>query len=241
MTGLLVSVRSVAETLRAIDGGAEIIDIKEPRNGSLGAARPPRWTEVIQACRDRRPVSIALGELVDPELPALLSQLPPVRFAKVGLAACRKRDDWLPRWRWAIKQLPSSTVPVAVVYADALAAQAPDAADIIASAKRLSCGALLWDTWEKRHGNLFSHVPLSQLQQQLQEASGMGLLTVLAGSLSLNDLATIGQLQPDYVAVRGAVCAGARTGSIRRAHVACFARAVQDISSAPQTRERLID
>ena len=36
--GLLVSVRSAAEALSALAGGADVIDVKEPNRGSLGAA-----------------------------------------------------------------------------------------------------------------------------------------------------------------------------------------------------------
>ena len=37
---LLVSVRCVDEVAAAIEGGAEIIDVKEPSHGSLGMALP---------------------------------------------------------------------------------------------------------------------------------------------------------------------------------------------------------
>ena len=45
--GLLVSVRSAAEALAALAGGADVIDVKEPNQGSLGAADD----DTISGCR----------------------------------------------------------------------------------------------------------------------------------------------------------------------------------------------
>ena len=64
MTGLLVSVRSAAEARIALEAGADLIDVKEPRRGALGAADPAVWKDVCRAVAGRVPVSVALGELV---------------------------------------------------------------------------------------------------------------------------------------------------------------------------------
>ncbi|MEX0885938.1 MAG: (5-formylfuran-3-yl)methyl phosphate synthase, partial [Phycisphaeraceae bacterium] len=44
--GLLVSVRNVAEARAAMAGGADVIDIKEPAAGALGAASPTTIQQV---------------------------------------------------------------------------------------------------------------------------------------------------------------------------------------------------
>ncbi len=90
----------------ALDGGAAIIDVKEPLRGSLGAASAERWDEVLRCVQDRVPVSVALGELTDGALPRRLRHLPAVNFAKVGLAGCRSLPDWVARWREALEPLP---------------------------------------------------------------------------------------------------------------------------------------
>src|SRR5207244_7336185 len=46
MTGLLVSVRSAAEAETALAGGADVVDVKEPRRGALGPADPSVWKQV---------------------------------------------------------------------------------------------------------------------------------------------------------------------------------------------------
>src|SRR5262245_26134710 len=60
---LLVSVRDVAEARAALTGGADIIDIKEPRRGPLGMAKPAVMAEIVAGVGGRAPVSAALGEL----------------------------------------------------------------------------------------------------------------------------------------------------------------------------------
>ena len=55
-TQLLVSVRSPAEALAALEGGAALIDVKEPARGSLGRAgcvRPSRSRR--RGCRTSPP------------------------------------------------------------------------------------------------------------------------------------------------------------------------------------------
>ena len=61
--GLLVSVRNADEAAAALDGGAAIIDVKEPRHGSLGAAEPEAIAAVARVVGDRRPWTMACGEL----------------------------------------------------------------------------------------------------------------------------------------------------------------------------------
>lgn len=70
--GLLVSVRDAAEAAAALDGGAEIIDIKEPRHGPLGAAAPETIAAIARLVGSRRPWTMACGELgeADPSGPA---------------------------------------------------------------------------------------------------------------------------------------------------------------------------
>ncbi len=60
---LLISVRTAAEAVEALAGGADIIDIKEPANGPLGRADDEVWRQVVETVGCRASVSVALGEL----------------------------------------------------------------------------------------------------------------------------------------------------------------------------------
>ena len=67
MTLLLISPRNMEEALAAIRGGADILDIKNPEEGSLGANFPWIITEVRQAVPVSIPISAAIGDF--PDLP----------------------------------------------------------------------------------------------------------------------------------------------------------------------------
>ena len=63
MSKLLVSVRSADEAQAALDGGASIIDVKEPSLGSLGRASEAAIAAVVNRVARRIPISAALGDL----------------------------------------------------------------------------------------------------------------------------------------------------------------------------------
>ena len=61
-TGLLVSVRSADEVAAALEGGADIIDVKEPAKGPLGMAEAEVVAAVVDRVKGKVPVSAAMGE-----------------------------------------------------------------------------------------------------------------------------------------------------------------------------------
>ncbi len=65
MPRLLVSVRNSEEAAVALAAVVDLIDVKEPRSGSLGAATVDVIDGVLRLVNGHRPVSVALGELVD--------------------------------------------------------------------------------------------------------------------------------------------------------------------------------
>ncbi|MCY2963839.1 MAG: hypothetical protein NT069_09370, partial [Planctomycetota bacterium] len=87
---LLVSVRSATEARAALEGGCDILDVKEPSRGPLGMADLSVIREIASAAQSLYPtvsLSVALGEARDwppgcdfPELPD------PVRIVKAGVA-----------------------------------------------------------------------------------------------------------------------------------------------------------
>jgi uncharacterized protein (UPF0264 family) len=230
LTQLLVSVRDRFEAAIALEGGADLIDVKEPLAGSLGAARIDRVREVIDHVGGRLPTSAALGELVDCQPENLLTLPKSLSYVKLGLAGCAKLSDWPQRWSAAARAISSPTRLVAVVYADR-AADAPCPDEIIRHAVTLNCGALLVDTFDKGRGNLFHHWTIEQVERFVRQARRLGVMSVLAGSLSREAIAKLLPLQPDYVAVRGAVCRGSRTTIVDRDLVANLADLVRSGTS----------
>jgi hypothetical protein len=233
MTGLLVSVRSAAEAELALAGGADLIDVKEPRYGSLGAADPAVWDEVRQAVAGRTPVSAALGELLADFRDESLEQAEGLSFAKVGLAGCTATSDWMSRWTRAMRALPAGVQPVAVVYADGCTARSPPAEELLPIAASLRAPYLLLDTFDKSAGRLLDHLGLDQLAALTELAAQHQMLLVLAGSLDEAAIRQLAPLRPAYFAVRGAACGGDRTQAIEWSRVKRLAEVVQTSVGSP--------
>lgn len=219
MTRLLVSVRNADEALAALAGGADVIDIKEPNRGALGAADPAIWRSAVQAVDSQTPVSVALGELCDFHVeklsPDFAQSLAGVSWAKLGLAGCAQDGDWRQRWGSAIAALPQHVQSVAVIYADWLAAAAPSPDQVLAAAQGRASVVLI-DTFDKSTGHLLDHLSLHSLAAIAEQARANQLKLALAGSLRMELIAEIVDVAPDYIAVRGAACEGGRDGRVSK-------------------------
>ena len=85
--GLLVSVRTAAEVAAALDGGADLIDVKEPAKGPLAPAEAEVVAAVIDAVDGQVPVSAALGEWSPNAITEAHWHLElPLQYVKWGLA-----------------------------------------------------------------------------------------------------------------------------------------------------------
>jgi len=219
MTKLLVSVRSAEEAADAISAGADLIDVKEPSAGSLGAATPKVVAAVMKVVAGRRPTSIALGELNQgiAEWKSFAERLSPDRlpqFVKFGLAGCSTRPGMPRRWKAALATLPESVAPVAVLYADWSVAGSPTRNLVLRYAQRLHCRALLIDTYDKRGPGLLGLWSDAALARCVAAARNAGLLVVLGGQVTAEQFDRLLPHSPDFIAVRGAVCRGDRSGRL---------------------------
>ena len=227
MTRLLVSVRDADEARIAIAGGCDIIDLKEPHAGPLGACTLEVMKEVIDEVAGRVPISAACGELVEHGSDfTLLKSLPEgLKLAKIGPAQCIRESDisselppnelhWTSRLRAGWAALPRDIGRVAVAYADWRDCRAPNPGRQLAMAAEGGCEYFLLDTYRKTH-SVLTVASRADLAQWMQQATSLGMQTVLAGSLQIGDIpAVTRRFRPDVIAVRGAVCDGDRAGNI---------------------------
>jgi uncharacterized protein (UPF0264 family) len=243
---LLVSVRNQEEAIAAIQGGADIIDVKEPHHGSLGRAA----TNVIRSIADMLRLShrtirlsVALGELTELTAAGNLTRheisisLAPRSgsFLKIGLAgtASQNAGGWQNQLLSIREEIGFSNRWVAVAYADHIRAASPTPLEICEFAIHSGCHAFLIDTFVKDSHTLTSWLSDAQLSTLIQRARAAGLVVALAGSVSANDLLRLIPLGPDLIAVRGAVCEGtSRLSSVSADRVADFRRAMRESSAA---------
>lgn len=220
MTGLLVSVRNAAEAAVALAAGVDVIDVKEPLRGSLGAAATETIQSVIELVGDRAMVSAACGELVDwHSVTDSVASPCGLSLAKIALANCDELPDWKRRWQNWAAALPAGTKPVGVVYADRALALSPAWQEIVALAGEVGSPYVLVDTFDKSAGTLFDHWTTATLREFAAELRAAGIGFVLAGSLRGDDIRRAREFEPNFVAVRGAACRSGRTSDIDAAAI----------------------
>jgi hypothetical protein len=224
---LLVSVRSAAEAGAALEGGAALIDIKEPARGSLGRADVGVMRAVIETVAQRRPVSAALGEWADDQEPIADLAL---TYVKWGLAGCAGKPGWrkcLSSPLAAGGERPGVWGPrpqvVLVAYADWECAQAPSVEDVFALARERPDSVMLVDTHCKDANNvirkakptLLDWLPREWIVDLCGRCRDARVKIALAGSLGVSEIGALLPARPNWFAVRGAVCAdGDRLDSV---------------------------
>jgi (5-formylfuran-3-yl)methyl phosphate synthase len=210
MAGLLVSVRSAAEAKAALAGGAAVIDIKEPANGSLGRAPNSAIRSVLGVVGRHCAVSAALGELRQQE-PGFAGQ--GLSYVKWGLSGYGRSARWQKQLIAAaelLRQSSPATRAVAVAYADWQPARAPRPADVCDFACHNHWSALLVDTWDKDGRTLLDHCTRGEITRLCLKCRASGVRIALAGSLGAHQIRLLIPTNPDWFAVRTAVCKGAR-------------------------------
>ena len=210
---LLISPKNETEALEAIAGGADIIDVKNPKEGPLGANFP--W--VIKRIRQITPanieVSCTLGEA--PNLPgsmalaALGAATTGVNYIKAGLYGLKTPEEAVHLMRNITKAAKEYNPLIKVVasgYADAARISTVDPLLVPKIAHEAQADIAMLDTAIKDGKSLFTFLTETQLQQFVGTAHNYGLRAALAGSLQKEDLPAVCALGVDVVGLRGAAC-----------------------------------
>jgi uncharacterized protein (UPF0264 family) len=236
--GLLVSFRSPQEFEHIPLESIDVIDLKEPTRGALAAVDPGTVRETVFRLRDREsapPISIALGELPDSQMVRFRAELPLVKFAKVGLAGTRSLKNWASMWHERfLSVLPPSTQPVAVAYADHLTCDAPEPDDVLDHAILAGVPNLLLDTFDKSRGSSLEILGDDRIRTLARRARENGMRFVLAGKIDRPLLGRAISINPDLIAVRGAVTATDRTSRVCTDRLRSFALALKSLRQEPQ-------
>ncbi len=206
------AVESLPATIRKLIG---VLDLKEPKHGSLGRVDRQTASSVLNLISPQTVCSAALGELIDDNAVRDAAELPAgFAFAKIGLAGAISIPNWQQRWQSLIAALPAGTKPVAVAYVDHQSCDAPNPADVCKLAYELGCRGVLLDTFDKSAGSFAVHIRASELDSLLQMIRQRQMFSVLAGSIDQQTLATAVAFGPSLIGVRGAVCRSGRTGDV---------------------------
>jgi (5-formylfuran-3-yl)methyl phosphate synthase len=201
---LLVSVVSAEEAHRALAGGADIIDVKDPREGALGAPSPRVLCEVVDAVRGAAPVSVALGDPPDlPHSAALAARGAAscgVDFVKVGLAGVKNVDRAVALVSAVAEAVGAEVAVIAAGYADT---GTPQWLPVVV--ERAGIAGALVDTFVKDGRGLYAWLSESELGGLIARTRAAGGSFGVAGQLRLGSLRRV---DADVVGVRSAVCRG---------------------------------
>ena len=101
---------------------------------------------------------------------------------------------------------------MAVAYGDWQRAHAPSPAEVCAFAQEQPGSAFLLDTWCKDGTTLLDWLSVPEIADLCHRCRASGIPVALAGSLGLAHVPVLLPMQPDWFAVRGAVCRGGHRG-----------------------------
>lgn len=222
-TRMLVSVRSVAEALVAAEGGADFIDLKEPRDGALGGLAAATIAAVVAALRERGirlPISATIGDKAMGDLPAILAQVEVV--AACGVDYVKVGIERTPGASAVIDALAASRHSVVPVF---IADRGLDAAHL-AQACAAGFPGVMVDTADKLAGSVFDVMSIGALQAFIAAVREAGALAGVAGALRMEHLPDVLALAPDFAGFRSAVCAGDRSGELDPVRLQALAEAM---------------
>jgi uncharacterized protein (UPF0264 family) len=236
---LLVSVVNKTEALDSIKGGADILDVKNPKEGSLGANFPRVIKEVKDVTPENLELSATIGDL--PNLPgtaslaALGAAVSGVDYVKAGLfgvKTCEEATVLMTEVVRAVKEYDGSLKTIASGYADFREVGCVSPLELPLVANKAGADGVLVDVKVKNgKSNLFSFLTDENLKELVKKAHNYNLLAALAGSLDTQDIQRVFSLGADIIGVRGAVCTKKDrvTGKLEREKVIEFAEEIRKL------------
>ena len=203
------------EALEAVAGGADIIDVKNPKEGALGASFPWVIKRIREVTPKRLEVSCTLGDL--PNLPgsaalaALGAAATGVNYIKCSLYCVKTQAEavyLIKNVSKAAKEYNSSIKIAAAGFADAERVGSVNPLLIPLITHEAGADIAMLDTAVKDGQNLLNFLKPDQLKAFVDDAHRMGLKAALAGSLKKENLPALCGLGVDIIGVRGAACTG---------------------------------
>jgi (5-formylfuran-3-yl)methyl phosphate synthase len=235
MIRLLASVQDAEEADIAVLGGADIIDFKDPAHGALGALPVEVIEAGVRRVARRTPTSATAGDW--PLDPGTLTHAAEciaatgVDFVKLGLlpgAALAGCVD-------ALAPLAARHRTVAVFFGDRGVPL-----QVLPRLCAAGFAGAMIDTFDKGAGSLRQHLDDATLRAFVERARELGLMTGLAGSLRVADIAPLTAVGPDLLGFRGALCRpGGRAMPLSLEQVRAVREALNDAAAGagePQRR-----
>lgn len=203
MSKWLASVQSKQEAVALLPCLPDILDMKQPATGALGALPVEQVAEIVEFVNGRCLTSATVGDLpmqadiIGPALGAMNQS--GVDYLKIGLFADDSVEDCLHQLQPYLAAI--NTPVIAVLFADQQLNLS--LVDLI---KQVGFAGVMVDTAEKNGRSLRDHWSESRLEEFVTQARSQDLLCGLAGALRIEDIASLKPLSADYLGFRSALC-----------------------------------
>lgn len=212
MTKWLASIQSLEEAQTLAGNLPDILDLKNPAAGALGALSLDSVREVVDWVDHRCLTSATVGDLPMQAqvIGDAVSKMAAsgVDYVKVGLF----NQPGVERCIEDLQPLLSTveTPVIAVLFADEV-----NDISLIAAIKRAGFAGVMLDTASKNGLTLLDHWTLDALQYFIETSRKAELLSGLAGALRIEDIDKLEPLDADYLGFRSALCdRRQRTGTL---------------------------
>ncbi len=215
MMQLLISVRNIEEALLALDAGVDIIDLKDPNVGALGALDLVTTGQIVQTINGCGLVSATVGEQH-----VLLSELIEditaraqlgVDIIKIGVSVLFYDH----RFFVEMSKLTLAGVKMVVVF---FADEKLDL-DLLPALQEAGFYGAMLDTKNKQH-HLLAMQTKKSLHLFTQLCKKHHLKSGLAGSLKPQHIEILSEVDSTYIGFRGGVCENSmRNAALSKAKV----------------------
>jgi (5-formylfuran-3-yl)methyl phosphate synthase len=204
MTGMLASVTSTVEAEVVLSEGVDIVDLKNPQLGALGALDTNIVAEVVNTINGVVPSSATIGD-IDPDDPELLETIykmasTGVDIVKVGLFDSKPTTHFID----VISKAACRKINLVIV----MFAENYTGKESFEALLQTGIKGIMLDTKDKNKKSLGDVLSYEVLKEFVTTVRNHDLLSGLAGSLRYEDINSLLKLDPDYLGFRGALCSG---------------------------------
>ena len=203
MSKWLASVQSLDEAQTLLSCLPDILDMKNPAQGALGALPVDTVSEIVTLINGRCLTSATIGDL--PMQAELISKAminmtaSGVNYVKIGLFPDANLQQCIKELENTVKKL--KTPVIAVLFADKM----PNF-DCISLLKESGFKGVMVDTAIKNGLHLRDHWNEQQLTTFVKAVKEQDMLCGLAGALRIEDIPLLQPLNADYLGFRSALC-----------------------------------
>lgn len=199
----LASVKSLAEAQQLVDDLPDLLDMKNPATGALGALSVTNIRQIVDWLAGRCLSSATIGDLpmqaARIQHALLEMQQSGVDYLKVGLF----NEPGLAVCLRAIKPFlhQFKTPVIAVLFADHHYEKS-----VLTNVLNCGFNGVMLDTATKDGRHLLEHQTPAELQVFVNAVKSNQRLCGLAGALRVEDISTLKSLGADYLGFRSALC-----------------------------------